>query len=820
MTRSRTDWQLLDHALNEALDRPAHEREHYLSQHLGAHPELLAAALSALDSAAAEPSVEQLVPDLLTEAAEQACDQQAARWCGRAIGAWRVLEPLGRGGMGAVFLAERADGAFDRKVALKLLPISLQSDDLVRRFTQERQIVARLQHPGIAQLLDGGTTDDGSPYLVLEYVDGLPISDYCDQHRLTVARRIELLLQVCEAVQFAHRNLVVHRDLKPDNILVDRDGRGRLLDFGIARLVEDIDNAPVTEPMLARLTPDYAAPEQFTGEPVTAATDVYALGCLAYRLLVGRVALELSGKPLTQMIEAVAHAPRPGLMELAGNAALPPGVRLGELDRDLAAILACALQREPQDRYGSAGELALDLERRRDGLPVSARSQGRGYRTSRFIRRHYKGLAVTAVAFSALLLTATTALYQAEQARTQRDEAQSVAGMLKELMHLANPDTGLGHDIDAHSILRTALDQALENRGSSPQTRVELLDTLAEALLAYELADEALRARREIHATQVERFGPEHPDSLVALRNLALALREQRRDFEASENLFRELLDIRIARLGEQHPDTAESYQDLGFLYLRYADRSHPGRTQVMDLLGRAHAIYTATLGEDHARTGRVLFDLGLATSDRALKIERMRRGIEIHERHVAPDDLQLFQHLGDLAMVLSDAGQAEEGLAMGVRALEGYQAARGELHPVSIILRNNLAGMYRDHGMFEQALATYQRVDELVRAVVPDNHLRRAFPQFGIGRSLAALGRPAEAEGHLQAAIEILEHNQSHNLIGISRIELGDCLVAQGRIAEAAREYEQALEIYLHRLGRGSTDSQVQAIQQRLAKL
>ena len=245
-----------------------------------------------------------------------------------------------------------------------------------------------------------------------------------------------------------------------------------------------------------------------------------------------------------------------------------------------------------------------------------------------------------------------------------------------------------------------------------------------------------------------------------------------------------------------------------------------PGRAQSLELIETAHEIYARQLGEDHPASGHTLFDMGLATRNDALGIERMRRGIEIRQRRAEPDDLLLLQHQGDLAMVLSDSGHIEEGLELGHRALEGFQAARGELHPISIILQNNLAGMYRDHGQYERALALYRRVDELVRATVPENHIRRAFPLYGIGRSLAALGRPAEAQDFLIQAIEILEHNQNHRLVSITRIELGDCLHAQGLTEAAVEQYQQAMDIYLHRLGRSDQDPSVQEIRQRLAAL
>jgi serine/threonine-protein kinase len=812
------DWLRLDRALDAALAQPEARRIALLREALGERPALLQAALAALDPAAPEPALGSLAPGLLAAWDATQAAGEDARWRGRRIGAWRVLDRIGAGGMGTVYRVERADGAFERIAALKLLPWSLQSEELQRRFAQERRIAARLQHPAIARLLDGGSADDGSPYLVLEFVDGAPIDVWCEQRRLGLQQRLHLLCAVCDAVQFAHRNLVVHRDLKPANILVDADGQVKLLDFGIARLLEDVAEAPATGPLGARLTPDYAAPEQFTGEAVSAATDVYALGCLAYRLLVGRVPLLLSGQSLAAMLEQLHGDARPGLRVLAAGGAVPAGIRRGELDADLEAIAARAVAREPNQRYGAVAELAADLRHWLDGLPVLARGAGRGYRVRRFICRHRLGLALTATVMLALGGSAALALQQAEQARAQRDEAQAMVGLLRELMQLADPNAGLGHQIGAHALLRTALARVEADRAAQPDNRIALLDTLADALLAFELNDEAIRARELAHALQRERLGPEHPDTLASKRRLGLALRTRIGDQARSEALFLELYQTRQRLYGERHPLSAESAWDLGFFYLRYTDLADPSRAQAEPLLESAWQILRDTLGADHPRTGQVLFDLGLASGRREQRIARMREGIAIRRRALGTEDAQLLQHQGDLALVLGEAGEGEQAIALARRAAEAYQMLRGELHPLSITLWNNLAGLYRDFGHYEQALDAYRWVDERVRRVVPNGHLRRAFPQFGIGFTLNRLLRHREAETPLRAALAVVETHDRQFLAATTRRELGDSLRAQGREQEARQQFEHALRQLKNALGREEHDPDVRTLRERLA--
>ena len=803
-----------------ALQAPVRDREACLARSLSNRPDLLAMARRTLSDEREPPALVDLAPELLASIGRRAGQLDDSRLAGHRLGVWEIVRPIGRGGMGAVYLGRRADGLFERRVAIKLLPYALQSAEMMARFEREREILAGLTHPGVSQLLDGGTMDDGSPYLVLEYVDGEFITDYCDRRALDLQQRIELLLAVFEVVQFAHRNLVVHRDLKPANILVDPEGRIKLLDFGIARLLEEVGEAGMTGPLGAHLTPDYAAPEQLLGTPITAGSDVYALGCLSYRLLCGRVPIKLAGCSLTQMVEAVSTGCRLSMSRLGVEPDLPPGVRLSDLSRDLDAIGVMAIEPEPGKRYGTVAEFGADLRCFLDGMPVSARPAGRWNRISKFVARHRTGFVLTTTAFVIMVVTAATALYQADQARAQRDESIAMSGILKDLMQLADPNVGLGYGIDARSVLNTALDKVLSESSKQPETRIELLDTLADALLAFELVDDAVRARLASHALHVRRFGDEHPATLSALVLYARALREQHRDFDRVETLFEQILAQRQRLLGERHPDTAESYWDLGFTYLRYSDSSHPGRARVSALIGSAHDIYREQLGEDHLLTAHSLFDLGLATTELALRLERLRRAVDIRAGQVPADDLLLLQHQGDLALVLSDAGHVEESLALGRRAVAGFQQARGELHPVSIKLLNNLAAMYRDHEQYVEALATYRRVDELVRAVAPEDHLRRAFSQYGIGRTLNALGKVAEADPFLREAIRVLELNGRHQLEGITRLELGDCLRDQDRPNEAAEQYRLALSIYVDQLGRANDDAQVEAARQRLARL
>ncbi len=384
---------------------------------------------SYLDGACADPQVRAQVEALLAAHAEagtaflrQSAIELAtagATWLGRRIGSYELTHEVGRGGMGVVYKAVRADDAYRKEVAIKLVHSPLASDDLLRRFRRERQILAGLEHPYIARLIDGGTTGEGLPYLVMDFVDGVRIDEYCRAKPLDVRGRLDLFLEVCEAVQFAHANLIVHRDLKPQNILVMADGTPRLLDFGVAALLADDGAEGATSTGFAAMTPQYASPEQVRAERVTTASDVYSLGALLYELLAGRRPYELSGKAPADAIKAVTDdvPARPSIV-----ASLPASAHA--LRGDLDTIVMTAIQKEPGRRYSSVAALAADVQRHLDGRPVLARGDSVLYRASRLVRRHRLGVAAAAAVVLSLAGGIITTTRQARIAVRERTEAE------------------------------------------------------------------------------------------------------------------------------------------------------------------------------------------------------------------------------------------------------------------------------------------------------------------------------------------------------------------------------------------------------------
>ena len=433
MTPAR--WQRVKEIVADALDHSAADRPVFIAGACADDDFLRREVESLLVHSEEKSNLDGFAEDLAWTREEE----KDAR-VGQLVGDYRILHPIGRGGMGAVYLAERADREFEKKVAIKILKRGTDTDEVLRRFRRERQILAQLAHPNIAHLLDAGTTEDGLPYFAMEYVQGTPITDFCDARDLGVSARLELFLKVCAAVQFAHRNLIVHRDIKPGNIFVTEEGEPKLLDFGIAKLLTpEAADIQLTMQDRQRLTPGYASPEQVRGEPVTTASDVYSLGALLYELLTARTPHRFSSPhpSETEMLRVIAE----GELPAASSAAQQPE-RCRELRGDLDNILFTALRKEPGRRYSGVAALADDLRRFLEGRTVQAHKDTFGYRASKFVRRNRLGVAAATVVFLALVIglgvaawQANVAAEQAMVARAERAKADQRFDQVRELAH-------------------------------------------------------------------------------------------------------------------------------------------------------------------------------------------------------------------------------------------------------------------------------------------------------------------------------------------------------------------------------------------------
>jgi serine/threonine-protein kinase len=716
---------------------------------------------------------------------------------GQRLGSYRIEREIGEGGMGSVYLAVRADDAYRKEVAIKVLRAGLGGAGMLARFRSERQILAQLDHPHIARLLDGGTTDAGVPYLVMEYVAGAPITEWCERGRVPVRERLELFRKVCAAVQYAHAHLVVHRDLKPSNILVTADGTPKLLDFGIAKLLTDDAGAgftmPVTEAGLRLMTPEYASPEQVRGEPVTTACDVYALGVVLYELLAGR-------RPFT----FESRAPRE--IERRITEEVPPKPGAGD---DLDNIVMLALDKDPGRRYASVDHLDEDVRRHLEGLPVAARPATLRYRAVKFARRHRLGV-TAAAAFVVLLGTfgATMAVTAARLAR-ERDravaaerEAQQIATFLTDIFNVSDPSQRRGRQLTAQEILDEGAGRIDKELSDQPLVRAALMGTIGRVYQNLGLFEPARGQIAKGLAIRERLLGPAAPETLQARNDLAEIDRDQSR-FDEAEKAHREVLAAREASLPPDDPKIAESLNNLA-LVLHSANRSK----EAEPLYRRALDIRRRVLGERHPETTVTMSNIGqaLRAEGRLDEAEAMyRQTLEIRRAVLGGDHPRTLNSMHTLATLLDDKGRFVEAEAIFREVLALRRKVLGERHPLTALTMNNLASMLHDQQKLDEAEPLYREALSIVRERYGDDTMDVAVSLNNLASLLESRREGSAAEPMYRQSLAIREKilGPRNAAVARARHNLGRVLVTLGRSAEGERELRRSLETRRAVLGR-----------------
>jgi len=744
--------QAIEELFAAALAATPEQREELLAS---APPELARQVLKLLDAdlragSLFEETVGKVAGELTREAAI----------AGRKVGSFELVSELGRGGMSTVYLARRPEGQLPREVALKVVRQGLASPMLERRLLTETRILAGLVHPHIARLLDSGRTEDGSPFFVMEVIDGLPIDAYCDTHQLGIDARLRLFLAICGAVDHAHRNLIVHRDLKPSNVLVNGEGEVKLLDFGIAKLLDPEEDIELTRSSLRLGTPGYASPEQILGAPITTASDVYSLGVLLFQLLTGTRPYRLRpSAPLREVEEAIVGEmpvlPSAAAAKAGPAAASCRGEKSETLARrlrgDLDTIVAMALRKEPERRYHSAAQLMEDIERHFGGHPVRARPDTFFYRGGKFIRRHRFGVVGGTVLLLLSLLFVAALWRQQMQTARERDRAERVSALLVSLFEVAEPAPHRAGALTARELLDHGRGE-LFKLDDQPETQILLRSTLAELYEKLGLFADGRELLAANLAMQRQVYGERHKTTTETLYRLGRAT-ARAGDYAAAEPLFREALELRRELLGEEDPAVAISLNSLALVLHERGDLA-----AAEPLYRQAIEKSSLLLGEGHAQTVKTRANLALLLLDR-----------------------------GDFA--------AAEQLFR--QALEGWRALPGEEEMVAEVL-DGLGQTLLAQGHSSAAEPKAREALELRRSLFGSEH-----PV--IARSMAHLGDalrfrdPTAAEALIESA-----RAQRLALLGEGSAELAESLTIeaalraqQGRVDEAAALYQRAIATY-----------------------
>ena len=725
-------WQTVKRILETALDREAPERERYLDEACAPGTELRREvdALLALE-VEADGFLEEPAFDLHGGTPEPPVE-------GRTIDRYRLIREIGAGGMGRVYLAERADAAFEQRVAVKILKRGLDTDDVVARFRRERQILANLEHPHIARILDGGTTEDGLPYLVAEYVEGTPIDRYCEHHELTVAQRLDLFCRVCDAVQFAHQNFVVHRDLKPGNILVTEDGSPKLLDFGIAKLLSpDGEDAYRTRLGVHFVTPEVASPEQLRGERITTATDVYSLGVLLYTLLTEHNPHTLHGTS-REAIERAVLEDLPDRPSLVAPTELRRTLR-GDLDN----ILLKALRKEPDRRYGTPRELADDIERYLSELPVTASGDAWSYRLPKLLKR-YK-LAVAAASLILLLVTSFTVIAVSlfNQTDRQRQRAERISSFLEEMITASEPARARGEELTVREALDSGRKTILDGLDEEPELKAELMSTMARVYDSLGLYDDARELFSKALALRRRTLGDDDvlvAESLQGLSGVLLSLGYP----DKAEELLREALEIERKHYGEDDPRYLQSLNNLAIIFeTRHEfDRAEPLHREVLEKKKRL-------LGPDDPEVALSLHNLAkdVFYQHRPKEAETLyRQALVLRERQAGEDSPEVARTLNSLGSVVEAEGRLDEAEALYRRAL----AVRRKLYPKGhrdlAVSLSNLGRLLLIRGRYDEAEALLRESQAMMEKFLPPGHAYRATVQANLDVLAARRAKAREA--------------------------------------------------------------------------
>jgi eukaryotic-like serine/threonine-protein kinase len=746
------------------------------------------------------------------------------------IGPYKIIREIGYGGMGAVYLAARDDDQYKKHVAIKLVRPGGNTDLKTQRFHLERQILANLDHPNIAKLLDGGTTEEGIPYLVMDYVEGIPIDQYCDQKKLSTIARLNLFQIICSAVQYAHQNLVVHRDIKPSNILVNTEGIPKLLDFGIAKLVNLEPNTKELTTSFLPMTPEFASPEQVRGERITTTTDIYSLGVLLYGLLTGhspyqfksRVPAEIFSviceqepeKPSDSIHRTEIVTDSDGTVE---NTITPEEVSKRREDNpeklhrrlsgDLDNIVLMALRKDPQRRYASAQQFAEDIRRHLQGMPVLARKDTMGYRIGKFIFRHKVGVTAASIVIISLIGGIFGISWQARIASQNRDKAQLEAEKVKQIndfvrsmLRSADPYTE-GRNVTVASVLDEATKRVDKELANQPEVQAAVRSTIGQTYYGLGLYDTAEPQLKAALDTNLKLYGHDHPEVALSMNDLGLLLLSKG-NLTKAEPLFHDSLAILRKVYGEKNLEVAKVLNNFAELYLRKGDLAMAEKLHIEEL-----AIRRELLGNFHPDIAVSLNDLAVVAGTKGdlNKAEKLHREALSILRHLNKNENpDVASTLNNIAVILETKKEYAAAEPLYQEALAMRRKLLGNEHPEVAWSLYNYAFTLHQKGDYEGAIRLSQEVLALRNKTLTDEHPLVAATLQVLGMSLMDQGDPSAALQPLHESLELRKKTlaSDHWLIATSECALGSCLTKLGRFDDAEKLLLNGLRTLRNKLG------------------
>lgn len=831
-------WQQIDTLFGQALERPPEQRTQFVLEACGTDTELLTHVEKLLhlhDEAegilgeSAGTFAAPLLPELMGQIDD---GHPSLDKPGSMIGPYEIIEQIGRGGMGTVYLARKSNDPYEVQAAVKLVRRGMDTQDVLRRFRHEGRILAALKHPNIARLYDGGIHHDGRPWFAMEYIRGEPIDEYCNRHQLSIEERIRLFITVCEAVQHAHQNLVIHRDLKPAHVLVTPGKELKLVDFGIAKLLEpdrmELTNYHTREGIKV-MTPEFAAPEQVRGEAVNTASDIYSLGVLLYLLLTGRRPYRTGILSMAEMERLICRTDPVKPSHAVRGGSLPAGSTVDEepfdaeasaalrkknvldlrrmLTGDLDHIVLKALRKEPGERYRSAVGFAEDLENYLNGMPVAARAPTLQYRMQKFMRRN-KWIVVAAVAATFSILTGLgIALWQANIATKERDIAQREAAKalaaqdyLVELFEAADPANSQGDQITAREIVQRGIERLEKNLGTEPEVHLEMLKVLGRVELALgdyhsasELLEEALAKTRELR-------GNHHSDVASVASILGEVVRQQG-EFNRAESLLKEALAIFRNFHPADHSDTAITMDRLART-MELKGNFEEAETLYREALVIREKIfgeYSEAFSANLNNIGWLMQQMGRYEDAE----EALKQSLAIKKQSIEAPHPSLASNHTNLAVVLRWMGKFEEAEYHSLQALNQRRLLHGDDHPSFTTALSNRSLILIDLARYQEAEENYRFVLQNNRRQLGPEHVYVGFALTHLSNALIQDGRSEEALPLLEEALEVHLNavGEEHRFYATSLMIQGEALMHQDPM-QAVNVLEQSADIFKRVVG------------------
>lgn len=855
-------WQEISGVLDEVLTIDESKQLTYLEQHYGDDEKLVKEVRELLFSItesrkvsfleSARKDSEKLIKDIKIPPRFEGLSEESL--VGQSVGPYEIKELLAQGGMGSVFKAERVDGQFDQCVAIKFINRQSFSELTYSRFRREQKILGNLNHPNIATLLDGGVTESGFPYLIMEYVEGTRIDHYCSEKRLNLDKRVELVKKILQAIDYAHSNLVIHRDLKPGNILVTESGEVKILDFGIAALIseEETTEEPLTQTGQRLWTPQYAAPEQVLEKPPQLQTDIYSLGSLIYKLLSGKTPFNFKGKSVHE-VEKIILEENPPLMSRVAGDANPDIVKdqfgmkkkelVKELSNDLDAIISKCIRKEPEYRYSSVSLLLDDIVRYQNSLPVTAKSGGFRYRAKKYFKRNRQPILTTVILLIGIAVTVTYYTMQLNQQRIlaerEAEKSQQMTDFMVGIFESANAHyqdgTQMGLDASIGSILDMSISKMDEDLADQPMIKANLKTTLgkmylrlgefdrAETLTTDAIAsltildtdtrEELASALHELARVHQETGNTEMADSLLlqaidihrstgrglvdeqALIALSMYANLQwfnKGDFQIADSLLSKSLEMRYEYFADDKGFLAAGHNDLAAM-----NHSRGAFRRASENYQKAIDLYRTALG-DHPALGVAMgnYSILLREYNRLDEAEKFQReSLHIHINTTGEETIDTGLGNGNLGEIMFLNGDLETAESYNTKALEILKSIYGDVHP--FVCRTNLL---KGRIMTERELFT--EAEELIKSEIehysnfyPADHGRQSDPLLFLGELYLAMDSPALAEERLREGIEIRTkgYGEDNWRTAVVMNSLAEALIQLNRNEEALELLEKS---------------------------